>query len=147
FNIYAESEPILDSVYRMMEAAHVEVENGTMPMFYLQRNGASICVSLNPDEAITACSRCRFPNAPDSPSFQYEELVHLTGQVQSGCHHPEGMVIFYGPGIEKGGFIEECNNLDLAPTMLSLMGIPAPSEMPGRVLTEIFEPQLRIDAQ
>jgi len=140
FNIYAESEPALDTVYRLLKSAFVEVENGRMPMFFLQRNGGSICVSLMPDEVITASSECRFPDAPGSPSYVYEDLVQLTGQVKSGCHHPEGILIIYGPGIRRGGRIEECNNLDLAPTMLTLMGIPLPDEMQGRVLTEAFEP-------
>jgi hypothetical protein len=139
FNIYSESEYALDLVYRLLKSAYVEVENGTIPMFYLQRNGGSICVSLIPDEVIDASSRCRFPDAPEGPSFIYGDLVQFNGQVKSGRHHPEGMLIIYGPGIKRGGRIEECNNLDLAPTMLTLMGIPLPEEMPGRVLTEAFE--------
>ena len=52
-----------------------------------------------------------------------------------------GAIIAMGPGIRKNveltGF--SARVFDVAPTLLHLYGIPQPSQMKGRVLTEIFE--------
>jgi hypothetical protein len=44
-----------------------------------------------------------------------------------------------GAGIRRGAQIGECTNLDLAPTMLHLLGIGIPAHMKGRVLEEALE--------
>jgi arylsulfatase A-like enzyme len=44
----------------------------------------------------------------------------------------------YGPGIERGVFIEGVTDLDIAPTALALMGIAVPEAMQGRVLSEAW---------
>ena len=46
------------------------------------------------------------------------------------------MMLLYGPGIASGGHSAECNNLDLAPTLLTILGLPVPGHMKGRVLAE-----------
>jgi hypothetical protein len=47
-----------------------------------------------------------------------------------------------GPGIQPGSSLEDASILDVAPTILRLLGI-APSEtMSGRALTEILSPEL-----
>jgi len=50
-----------------------------------------------------------------------------------------------GPGIEKGARVMglPTSVFDIAPTILHLYGIPVPQQMQGRVLTEIFETELR----
>ncbi len=44
-----------------------------------------------------------------------------------------------GAGIRRGAELQECTNLDFAPTILHLLGLPIPSHMKGRVLEEAFE--------
>jgi bisphosphoglycerate-independent phosphoglycerate mutase (AlkP superfamily) len=43
------------------------------------------------------------------------------------------MLIAVGPGV-KTGTIQEANILDIAPTILSLLGQPVPAEMEGKPL-------------
>ncbi len=43
-----------------------------------------------------------------------------------------------GPGVRHGANLAESSLLDLAPTILHYMGLPVPSYMDGRVLTEAF---------
>lgn len=52
-----------------------------------------------------------------------------------------GVFIAMGPGIKRGArvFGLPMSVFDIAPTILHLYGIPAPKQMKGRVLTEIFE--------
>lgn len=44
-----------------------------------------------------------------------------------------------GPGCRRGLRMEGARIIDLAPTLLSVMGVPVPGDMDGRVLTEAFE--------
>ncbi|HUS69264.1 MAG TPA: alkaline phosphatase family protein [Anaerolineae bacterium] len=56
----------------------------------------------------------------------------------SGHHRPEGIAVLSGQGIKSGATLQDANITDLAPTILYAMGIPIPSDMDGRVLTEAF---------
>jgi arylsulfatase A-like enzyme len=54
------------------------------------------------------------------------------------------MTIIRGAGVRKGARLKECTNLDFAPTILHLLGLPIPSHMKGRVLDEAFESSPRV---
>jgi predicted AlkP superfamily phosphohydrolase/phosphomutase len=73
------------------------------------------------------------------PLFATNEKI-ITEQIRgdSGCHRREGIFIAAGPAIRQGGALPEANILDLAPTILHLVGRPIPRVMDGRVLAEIF---------
>jgi predicted AlkP superfamily phosphohydrolase/phosphomutase len=57
---------------------------------------------------------------------------------QTGHHHMVGIVGLKGPEVRRGEILSESSLLDLAPTILHYMGLPVPSYMDGRVLTEAF---------
>ena len=57
---------------------------------------------------------------------------------QTGHHHMVGIVGLRGPGVRPGLPLAEASILDLAPTILHYLGLPVPSYMDGRVLTEAF---------
>lgn len=57
-----------------------------------------------------------------------------TPTVKQGMHHPDGLLAFYGHGVRAGVRLDDCTNLDVAPTLLTLMGVPVPEVMSGRVL-------------
>jgi predicted AlkP superfamily phosphohydrolase/phosphomutase len=57
---------------------------------------------------------------------------------QTGHHHMVGIVGLNGPGVRRGVTLPEGSLLDLAPTILHYMGLPVPSYMDGRVVTEAF---------
>lgn len=56
-----------------------------------------------------------------------------------GCHRQEGILLMYGDKVRPGSRIEGAQIVDLAPTILALMGEPVPAEVDGRVLTEALE--------
>jgi hypothetical protein len=58
--------------------------------------------------------------------------------VKQGMHHIDGLLTFYGKGIQRGARLNACTNLDVAPTLLTLLGIAVPPVMQGRVLSEAF---------
>ncbi|HSN76953.1 MAG TPA: alkaline phosphatase family protein [Anaerolineae bacterium] len=58
----------------------------------------------------------------------------------SGDHRLHGLFIAAGPGILPGQAISDARIVDLAPTILHLLGVAAPAAMDGRVLTEALTP-------
>lgn len=46
---------------------------------------------------------------------------------------------YWGPGVKRGLALGPVRNIDLAPTVSHLLGLPAPAQSTGRVLTEILE--------
>lgn len=53
-----------------------------------------------------------------------------------GTHRPAGIFIGHGPSFCKGEALAPIHILDIAPLMLSLLDIPVPSDLEGRVPTE-----------
>ncbi len=58
----------------------------------------------------------------------------------TGDHRMEGVLIASGAGVRPGSSLGSANLLDIAPTILHLLGVPVPSDMDGRYLAEIFDP-------
>ena len=59
---------------------------------------------------------------------------------QPGTHQLNGILIASGGPI-RAGATTAAGILDVAPTVLALMGLPVPRDMPGRVLEEIAAPE------
>ncbi len=62
-----------------------------------------------------------------------------TRPVRSANHTPDGLFIARGPGIPAGTSLDAAL-LDIAPTVLHLVGVPVPAEADGRVLLPLFSP-------
>jgi hypothetical protein len=58
---------------------------------------------------------------------------------KEGVHHPQGVLAFWGRGIRQGVEIRHTTNLDIAPTILTLLGVPVPSIMQGRILSGAWQ--------
>jgi predicted AlkP superfamily phosphohydrolase/phosphomutase len=58
-----------------------------------------------------------------------------------GGHHPEGILIARGPCVRSGQRGQAADIVDIAPTVLYLMGEPIPRAMEGRVLAEFLDPE------
>lgn len=54
-------------------------------------------------------------------------------------HRPFGILAAQGPGIKQGNRLYGASILDVTPTVLQLLGLPAAHDMPGRVLAEVLE--------
>jgi predicted AlkP superfamily phosphohydrolase/phosphomutase len=70
-------------------------------------------------------------------------LGGLTSGAPDGLHDdaPDGFILAVGDGIRAGATFERASILDVAPTILYLMGLPVGRDMEGRVATEILEPE------
>jgi predicted AlkP superfamily phosphohydrolase/phosphomutase len=62
------------------------------------------------------------------------------GPPLSGNHEsaPDGFVLVVGDGVRGGALTKGASILDVAPTLLYLMGLPVARDMEGRVLSEIL---------
>jgi predicted AlkP superfamily phosphohydrolase/phosphomutase len=74
-----------------------------------------------------------------APVFQRQRHLDFSDQPLTGSHRLEGILIAHGPGIRQGETIEGTTLLDLAPTLLGMLGIQAPKEMDGRFLSPLFD--------
>ncbi len=54
-------------------------------------------------------------------------------------HRDFGIFVMVGPGIKKDEFLHGATLLDVAPTILTLFGLPAGDDMDGRPLTDAFQ--------
>jgi len=134
FNIYADSEAIKNLAEKRLRDAYIDTPE--RPMFAVKSVDQALTATLKRYDEIAPSSRCFFPVDGQTTPHPYSQLVHNTGMVKSGYHHPEGILMLYGNGIRPGVHIAGSNNLDIAPTLLSLLGLPVPAEMKGRVLQE-----------
>ncbi len=65
----------------------------------------------------------------------------------SGDHRMDGFVGLLGKEIKRGVTIENANIMDVAPTILYLMGLPIPSDLDGQVLTAPLSDQLLLSSE
>jgi len=93
---------------------------------------------LRPGEILLAVSGYGMEPVP----LWRRALTAVTGgTAESGTHAsaPDGFVLAVGDGIRPGATFRRASVLDLAPTILYLMGLPVARDMEGRVATEILE--------
>ncbi len=55
-------------------------------------------------------------------------------------HGPPGILMLAGGPVRAGFELEGADVYDLAPTLLYLLGLPVPEDLPGRVLSEALDP-------
>ena len=63
---------------------------------------------------------------------------------RKGMHKNNGFIIAAGPGIRKHNF-QKASVLDVAPTILYIMGFPVAQDMDGNVLREAFDRNLMLE--
>ncbi len=83
--------------------------------------------------------RQRF-GAVENSVFGDTITIHdLQDQAMSGVHRLHGVFFLRGRNVHKGQRIEAAQLIDLAPTILYLLGVAVPKSMDGRVLTEALK--------
>jgi hypothetical protein len=106
-----------------------------VPVFGMSIEGLSICLGATRTQQMD--DRIEIHTRSGVRQFTARELLDRHAEVaKSGIHHPKGVLLMHGPGVRPGARVERCDNLDLAPTLLTLLGQAVPAIMEGRVLDE-----------
>jgi hypothetical protein len=134
FNLYADSPADLQRALTLLERAYIGQPG--KPLFRVYQVENSVTVNLKWYDGAPENARCYFPDLGEDVAVNYSDLVYNSDVVKSGTHDPRGTLLLYGRGVRPGVQIAQCNNLDIAPTLLTLLGLPVPEEMTGRVLQE-----------
>lgn len=71
--------------------------------------------------------------------FWLEPRSFATTHGQPHAYDADVPLLLYGQGVRKGARFDECDVIDLAPTLSRLLGVNAPSQSEGRVLSEALE--------
>jgi predicted AlkP superfamily phosphohydrolase/phosphomutase len=79
----------------------------------------------------------RYDSSVDFGFFD-ESIFHEPEFDDTGTHRLEGIFIACGRGIQKRGRVSGARILDIAPTVLCLLGLEVPQEMDGKVLSEVI---------
>ncbi|MEO0248006.1 MAG: alkaline phosphatase family protein [candidate division WOR-3 bacterium] len=86
---------------------------------------------------LVVCLRKGYAALPNIENSQLIEPWAPERNFQVGIHDPEGIFIAYGSKITLRQEHLHARLLDIAPTVLALLGVPIPAHMDGRVLSEI----------
>ncbi len=87
-----------------------------------------------PDTTVILCSDHGFASGQQRPRG-----VSLDPAGPAEWHRDFGMLVMKGPGIKRDELVYGASLVDLAPTVLSLFGLPVGADMEGRPLVEAFE--------
>jgi predicted AlkP superfamily phosphohydrolase/phosphomutase len=100
---------------------------------------AGVEKSLGPEDVLIVVSGFGL-----QPTPLWRRLIGiLTGTEVGAATHasaPPGLFLAAGGGIRPGSVVRGASVLDVAPTLLYLLGLPVGRDMEGRVLTEMLEP-------
>lgn len=113
------------------------------PLFACAEMGNTLCVNIQQKlpRPLDWNAACVFPTTGKQVSMR-DLVAEKDATPKQGQHEQAGVLILAGPGVKAGATVSECSTLDLAPTMLALMGLPIPTYMTGRVLSEVLDPSV-----
>jgi predicted AlkP superfamily phosphohydrolase/phosphomutase len=120
-------EPIVPHVYRRDELFHgpFAEEAPDLMLDWWSANAFSVKSSVPEDQ--------------DKPAVQILPRGPVKASEWGGTHRKAGIFIVGGKAFKKGIRIEGARLIDLAPSLLYLMGQKVPGDMDGRVLSEAFD--------
>ena len=137
-----EYQQICDELYQTVKGMH-NPANGRLAAQTVYRT----------DDIYSGCCRSHMPDIIINWNIDAEVKTQLQtakyGLVQSntpafavspyytGNHCPNAFMAVVGPEIPRGEVLDGANILDLAPTILSHLGVEPPTYMDGRVISEL----------
>lgn len=69
-------------------------------------------------------------------------VEEMQGRRVTGCHRLHGIFLARGRGVQEARWLPHASITDVAPTVLYLLGEPIPTWMDGRVLADLFTPEM-----
>jgi predicted AlkP superfamily phosphohydrolase/phosphomutase len=121
--------PIIARVYRRDEIFHGPFSS----------EGADLILDWWSEDSLFS-TRPSFRRDRTKPPVMIREHRPSEESEWGGTHRVNGIFIGRGPALKAAAEIENAELIDLAPTLLHLLGIPVPDDMDGKVLTSAFQP-------
>ena len=122
-------EDVVERVYRKEEIYHGRSINNAPDMVVLFKKNGFVprpSYHVSPDVVLDHIPK--------------DELEKLEVNIQANArHYPDGILMLWGAGVEKGKEITGARIVDLAPTIFCLMGEPIPDDLDGIVLEEALQ--------
>jgi arylsulfatase A-like enzyme len=82
-----------------------------------------------------------FPEETHKPALIIREHKPSTESEWGGTHRLQGIIVARAAALKSGAEIANAHLIDVAPTILHLLGVPIPEDMDGVVLTGAFRPE------
>lgn len=142
WNIRFDSPDVQRRAVRGLEAAYYKSPD--QGLFSCVEAGDTICINIRQKlpRPIDWDADCVFPETGRTVKMR-DLCAEKDPTPKQGHHDRPGVLVMAGPGVRAGAEVGECSTLDLAPTILTLLGLPVPGYMTGRVLEEALEPDVR----
>jgi len=93
-----------------------------------------ITVTLNPKSVVDGEASVKFHNS----RIKIKDLVERAVIPFSSVHDRDGIIIIKGPNIKNGYEIKDASLLDVAPTILAILGLQSDTAVDGKVLFQLF---------
>jgi tetratricopeptide (TPR) repeat protein len=97
-----------------------------------------IVTDAGPDATVIVVSDHGFKSGDDRPA---DSDPRIDRGKAAEWHSPIGVLAMAGPDVRRGADLEAASILDVTPTILALLGLPAARDMDGQPLTEAFTPE------
>jgi predicted AlkP superfamily phosphohydrolase/phosphomutase len=82
-----------------------------------------------------------FPEDTHKPALVIREHKPTDEAEWGGTHRLQGILVARAPALKSKSEIAGARLIDMAPTILHLLGVAVPEDMDGRVLEEVFRPE------
>ena len=122
-------EPVIARVYRRDEIFHGPFAD----------EGADLVLDWWSENSQFATGPS-FPGDTDKPPLVICEHRPSGTSEWGGTHRLHGILVACGPVLRRAAAIADARLIDLAPTLLHLLGVPVPEDMDGNVLESAFQP-------
>ncbi|CAN5550238.1 alkaline phosphatase family protein [soil metagenome] len=125
-----DGQPVIKRVYRRDEIFHGPFAN----------EGADLVLDWWSENSLFS-TQPSFPEDTDKPALVIREHKPSASSEWGGTHRLQGIIVARAPALKTGAEIENSHLIDVAPTILHLLGVSVPEDMDGTVLTDAFRPE------
>jgi predicted AlkP superfamily phosphohydrolase/phosphomutase/tetratricopeptide (TPR) repeat protein len=121
--------------------------SGVMQAVYCEQDRmlGELMDAAGPNTTVVLLSDHGFYNDHLRPYMQGAAMSDERLEIEAKWHRALGILAMSGPGIRQGAVIGPTNLLDIAPTVLALLGISSARDMDGRALMEALEVAKALD--
>jgi predicted AlkP superfamily phosphohydrolase/phosphomutase len=121
-------KPVINRIYRRDEVFHGPFAN----------EGADLTLDWWSENSLFS-TQPSFPEETDQPALVIREHRPSDRSEWGGTHRLNGILVARAPVFQAGKEIANPHLIDIAPTILHLLGVSVPEDMDGHVLTEAFQ--------